>query len=301
FFSRAFILQVVKWCSNHFISGEAFIMSKRPKNDNITTIIIAIITVVGGGLATGYYGYKTAYNNVWIPITTTQTAEAKLEYRTNFPSTDAVLATPTSAIFTTPTVAPVPTLLPGEDWAGNCISASIWKPYLAGETASSSSMCYDLSEWGIVAERGTLAFASEQSQLSAVEYGIFTPWQNWGQVDFTVKTNRLDNSEIWVGFFQGDTVSSRGIVFVIQRDDMIDIREMPYSKEIVNNSHLKQADGKYNVQVVFQKGEIFVSVDEQNIILNHPLNFGVRNMFIGYRSLPVISLDATIFNLKFTP
>ncbi len=275
-------------------------MTNSSKNGSDKSNIVPIVTslfVLIGTLATVYYGYIANHDAVLIPIATTQTAEARSAAQTNFLPTDE--AAPTVLIV--PTDSPMPTLAPSQDWANNCISSSIWRPYLAGKIISTSPACYDLSEWGITADQGTLVFASVQCQISAFEYGIFTAWKNWRQVDFSINAAHLDNSEIWFGFFEGDTISSRGVVFVIQHDNMIDIRETPRNKEIINNTHLKFADGKYNVQVVFQKGEIFVTVDEQGIISQYPLNFTIHNMFIGYRSLPVINLEATISNLMFTP
>ena len=195
----------------------------------------------------------------------------------------------------------VPVLLPGQDWGGNCINSTIWRPYLAGETKSESSQCYQLSEWGINAERGRLIFASNRSQSRGYEYGILTPWHNWSEVNFTVDAARLENSEIWFGFFEGDTPDSTGIIFIIQPGDEIDIRAMPYETKVVDNIDLKFAGGKFHPRVIFEGGKIAVWVDGQGIISEWPINFTIRNMFVGYRALPSMNLNAAVFDLKFKP
>ncbi|MDO9302926.1 MAG: hypothetical protein Q7T89_16175 [Anaerolineales bacterium] len=211
-----------------------------------------------------------------------------------------VVEAPTDTAIVVPTNTPVP--LPGEDWAGNCINSIIWKPYLAGETRSEQSECYQLSEWGIKAEQGRLIFASNRySQPRANEYGILALWHNWTEVDFTVEADRLENSEIWFGFFEGNTLNSTGIVFVIQHGDVIDVRQMPGEVPVVDNVYLNYADGKFHPRINFEGGKIAVSVDGQGIISKWPINFTIRNMFIGYRALPSTNLSAVVFDLKFKP
>lgn len=208
----------------------------------------------------------------------------------------------TSTIIPTMTVTltPTPFPLPGEDWAGNCINVSVWKPYLAGASKSGGNSCYDLSNWGIIANQGSLGFATNQSKLSAYEYGIFTPWQqNWTEVDFSVNIKDLNNSELWFGFFAGDPPSSTGIVFVIQPNDTVDVREMPSENAIVNNVGLPFAGGKFDPKITFEGGKFALWIDGQGILSNWPINFTIRNMFIGYRTLPVVNLDAIIYDLKF--
>ncbi len=192
------------------------------------------------------------------------------------------------------------TCTPGEDWQRNCISA-VWTPSLAGVTIPAPPLCYQLSKWGITADKGTLVFAMNKSDFTAHEYGIFTPWQNWSEVDFTVNIKHLDNSELWFGFFEGDKTSSNGIVFVIQPNDTVDVREIRSGKSIVNNVGLPFAGGKFRPKITFKGGKFALLIDGQGILSNWPVNFTIRNMFIGYRSLPVINLDAAISDLKFTP
>jgi hypothetical protein len=225
------------------------------------------------------------------------TSTPTLASATVFPATDAMMTQP-------PIVAAsaTPTLIPGEDWSDDCINSAVWNPYLAGETRSEQSQCHQLSEWGIKAEQGRLIFASNRySQPRANEYGILTPWNNWREVDFTVVADRQENSEIWFGFFEGDTLNSNGIVFVIQPGDEIDVRVMPYETEAVNNIDLKYADGKFHPRIIFEGGKIGVWVDQQDIITKWPVNFQIRNMFVGYRALPSANLNVAVFDLKFKP
>jgi hypothetical protein len=193
------------------------------------------------------------------------------------------------------------TCLPGDDWKRNCISGEIWDTSLAGESLPEPGLCYDLAAWGMTADDGALTLAATHSDITAHEYGIFTPWQDWTKFDFSVRVKRLDNSELWFGFFEGNTLNSKGILFVIQHGDVVDVRDMPSGKEIVANFYLPFADGVFHPQVILRGGKFSLWIDGQGILSNWPLNYTIHNMFIGYRSLPVINLDATIFNLKFTP
>ncbi len=216
----------------------------------------------------------------------------------------STLESPTPLVTETflPTASPIEAVLPGQDWAGNCIDSTIWKSSLAGNAGGTQTQCHQLSEWGINAQQGRLIFASNQySQTTAYEYGILTPWHDWKEVDFTVKAERQENSEIWVGFFEGDTPNSTGIIFIIQPEDEIDIRAMPNETKIVDNVDLKYAGGVFHPRIIFEGGKIAVWVDGQGIISNWPVNFTIRNMFIGYRALPSMNLNAAVFDLKFIP
>lgn len=291
-------------------------MPSSSKNDdnkvNMTAVAIAIITVIGT-ITSAYFIYQANYNTISIPIGVTQTAEARLATQTAEVVDTSVPSTPTASVprslsptpLSTVSVTELPcifsgTCVPGDDWQRSCISA-IWKPYLAGEIMPEPALCYQLSEWGITADNGSLVFANNKSSLTAYEYGIFTPWQNWSEVDFTVDIKHLDNSELWFGFFEGNTTSSTGIVFVIQPNDIVDVRNMPSRGAIVQNVGLPYAGGHFDPKITFAGGMFTLWIDGQGILSNWPVNFTIRNMFIGYRSLPVINLEATISNLKFTP
>ncbi len=196
----------------------------------------------------------------------------------------------------TPT--PVAILIPGNDWLQSCISKEVWMPYLDGFPLTSPPDCYELNSWGINAENGKLTFVSNTSQTTAVEYGIFTPWQNWSGINFSVQTKDLENSEFWLGVFEGDTINSKGIVFVIQPGDDIDIRELPRENYPVDNVYLPYAGGKFNVNITLSGGKIKFLVDGQGIISDWPVDFTIKNMFIGYRSLPNTLIDTTVYNLN---
>lgn len=226
---------------------------------------------------------------------------------TALPPTDtgiltAMSNTPVDPGIVVSTDTPVSALLPGQDWANNCINSTIWKSSLAGNVGSTQVQCHQLSEWGINAQQGRLIFASNHYfPTTAYEYGILTPWHDWKEVDFTVKAERQENSEIWVGFFEGDTPNSTGIIFIIQPEDEIDIRAMPNETKIVDNVDLKYAGGVFHPRIIFEGGKIAVWVDGQGIISKWPVNFIIRNMFVGYRALPSMNLNAMVFDLKFIP
>lgn len=197
-------------------------------------------------------------------------------------------------------VVPVlPPPVPGEDWARNCIDTTIWSAFLEDRITRASTPCYELTQWGITGESGKVIFVTHKSQSRAVEYGIFTPWQDWKGVEFSVHKSHLENSEVWVGFFEEETVYSNGIVFVIQPDDVIDIRQLPVEDLPVNNVGLPFADGVFNVDIVLREGKFKASVDGQGIISEWPLSFAIKYMFVGYRSLPSTNLDASVSDLKF--
>lgn len=64
------------------------------------------------------------------------------------------------------------------------------------------------------------------------------------------------NSEVWIGFFEDDTVKSNGIVFVIQPGDVIDVRQLPVEDLPVDNIYLPYADGRFNVETILKEGKI---------------------------------------------
>jgi hypothetical protein len=196
-------------------------------------------------------------------------------------------------------VSAIPSALPGEDWTRNCIDSGVWSPFLDDRNIEDATPCYQLAQWGITGEDGRLIFVTNKSQSRAVEYGVFTPWRNWRGVEFSVQTKYLVNSEVWIGFFEDDTVKSNGIVFVIQPGDVIDVRQLPVEDLPVDNIYLPYADGRFNVETILKEGKIKVSVDGQGIISEWPISFTIKNMFIGYRSLPSTNLDASVFGLRF--
>ena len=215
---------------------------------------------------------------------------------TETPSPIPVTLTPVIETSAAPVIS---TIMPGEDWAQNCIDSVIWSPFVEEKIFKDSAPCYQLTQWGITGDDGKVIFVTHKSQSRAVEYGIFTPWQDWKGVEFSVHKNHLENSEVWVGFFEEETVYSNGIVFVIQPDDVIDIRQLPVEDLPVNNVGLPYADGVFNVDIALREGKFKASVDGQGLISEWPLSFAIKYMFIGYRSLPSTNLDASVSDLKF--
>lgn len=273
-------------------------LEKKPKEKNnwsqtLATFIpvwVQIISCLGLVLVT--FVSSPLWIERFFPLTATAAPATVL------PVTDAPLPTPVALPDST-TVPPPPQ--PGQDWNDGCVNSVVWKTYLAGESRFEEAQCYQLSKWGITAAQGRLTFAAAHSQSTAYEYGILTPYNNWNEVDFSVEVDRHENSEIWVGFFEGDTPRSTGIVFVIQPGDVVDIREMPYETEIVNNINLHSAEGKFHTRVIFEGGKIAVWVDGQGITSKLPVNFTIKNMFIGYRALPNTNLNVEVFDLKLKP
>lgn len=224
----------------------------------------------------------------------------------DIPSSLPSTSTPVTEVFTpappvsSPTETPV--MLPGSDWTKNCIYRDVWTSYLAGTSVSTQSECYQLDGWGIAADNGRLVFASHQSQSKGVEYGLFSKWNHeWRQVGFSVEVDRQQDSEIWFGLFEGETLNSRGVVFVIQPGDVVDVREMPSGTPLVDNIELKFAEGKFHPCITLDGGKFAVVVDGQGIISKWPLNFVIQNMFVGFRSLPNTNLNAAVFDLRFAP
>jgi len=259
----------------------------------VTAIVTVIITALVAPLALlavqNYLSNKTPTPTINLTFTPTVT------------STLISTPLPTETPLPTPTVDSSPnfTPAPATDWFSDCIDSNIWFPFLAGTVQQQNIPCYQLSSYGINAEGGKLIFVSNTSKNTAVEYGIFTPWQNWKQIDFSVQAKDLENSEIWIGAFEGDTIDSKGIVFVIQPGDDVDVRELPRENYPVDNTYLPFANGNFNVNITLSGGKIKFVVDGQGIISNWPVNFTIKNLFIGYRSLPNTLIDASVFNLNF--
>ncbi|MCC6260132.1 MAG: hypothetical protein IT311_04650 [Anaerolineales bacterium] len=224
-----------------------------------------------------------------------------------FPSSPPALTLmPTSPSVETPL--PTPTLdpnsnltpAPSSDWFLDCIDSRIWSAYAENVLQPQTSPCYQLAAYGVNAEGGRLNFISNRSYSTAVESGIFTPWQNWKQVDVSIEYEDLKNSEIWIGFFEEDSTQPKGIVFAIQPGGDVDVRDLPRQDYPVDNTYLPYADGKFNVTITFSGGKARFSVDGQGLISDWPVPFTIKNLFIGYRSLPNTLIDASVYNLRLT-
>ncbi|MFN8414088.1 MAG: hypothetical protein U0Z26_17040 [Anaerolineales bacterium] len=261
----------------------------------VATIVVAIIGCFGAVAVAGIEPFAGYLLSLQSQSSATSLPIQEADKATSIPFTAG--AAGVTAATTEPSVVALP--VPGEDWNSNCIDARVWKPELAGNRVDNGTPCYQLSTWGINPANGSLILASNHSQSRAFEYGLFTTWQDWRELDFTVNAKHLDNSEIWLGFFESDSLSSQGVLFVIQPGDVIDFREMPSEHPIVDNIYMKYAEGKFHSHIVLEGGKIAVSVDEQGIISEWPVNFQVKNIFIGYRSLPNTNLDASISDLRF--
>jgi len=201
----------------------------------------------------------------------------------------------------TPTIIP-PDTLPGNDWIQNCISTAVWSPSLSGESFSQSSDCYQLIQWGFAPIDGKLNMVTQRQVFTAKDYGLFTPWRNqWTEVNLSIRAKTLKNSEIWVGLFADKSLSADGVVFVIQPGDNVDIRLYPSGVEFISNFFLPSAHGKYDVRMILRGAKLEAWEDGQLITTNAPMNFETRYLYVGYRALPSMELDAQISNLKFSP
>jgi hypothetical protein len=242
-------------------------------------------------------------------------AEPFASYLVNFlPS----LATPTATLTTIPhsftatethTLTPFPLTeetkipeVPGEDWQRGCIGASIWSPSLSGEPFSQPPDCYQLIQWGFAPIDGKLNMVTQRQVFTAKDYGLFAPWRDeWTKLDFFVHAKTLKNSEVWVGLFADKSLSADGVVFVIQPGDNVDIRLYPSGVEFISNFFLPSAHGKYDVRMILRGAKLEAWEDGQLITTNAPMNFETRYLYVGYRALPSMELDAQISNLKFSP
>lgn len=267
----------------------------------ITTggIIVATVTVLGG-IVTGLF---QNWDKIF-PSPTPTPALLVTEIPPMFtPSATSVIPSDTPAPTDTPAYPCTftQTCTPGEDWARNCIDKEIWSTSWQGALPAPTGLCYDLARWGIVASDGNLSLVTTQFDETAREYGVFTPWQGgWSGLDVVVKARQLGNAEVWVGFFEEASLQSNGLVFVVQSGNTtVDVRRMPSGEPLANNVGLPDWAGTYSPQIRFSGGKMSVAEGGQNILFPTPVNFTVKYLFIGYRSLPGTNLDATIAKLYF--
>jgi hypothetical protein len=194
---------------------------------------------------------------------------------------------------------PVSLLKVFEDWELDCISTANWQAYLAGKLIKSSESCYNLVNWGIQANNGNLYVnKTEIHNTTALEYGILTDIHGKTRFEFSVHITDLSFSEIWLGFLEGDTPKSEGVVVVIQRDDNVDVRSLPTGRELVDNVHLPLADGDYNnIKVEFKSATIVVAIDGSNIA-KRAIGITPTKLFLGYRALPNAEINAFIHDVE---
>jgi len=208
--------------------------------------------------------------------------------------------TNTPPLSTNPTDTPEPPIIASKDWEADCISIANWKPDLENETAEIYNDCYDLVPWGIGANNGNLLFTTTSNQtISAMEYGIFTPLPQNKEFHFSIQIKTLNNSEVWIGFFDQNSLQSKGILVAIQPDDNFDIREMPSQVEFADNIHLYSEAGDYeNIQIEFIGSSLYVTVDGQPILAGYPISISPKKLFLGYRMLSDGEIKATIRSME---
>ncbi|CAG1014828.1 hypothetical protein ANAEL_05092 [Anaerolineales bacterium] len=186
-------------------------MSKRQlTSQNITTIIIAIIGMIGSVLV-AYFAFRGNTAPIELAINATQTAEAKQNLSkatlTTIVSTNTPTISPTATLQTS-----TPTLLPEYDFSTNCINASIWIPSPNSSKFTRDNNCWDLSSIGIAAQEGKLFFAI---QNSAEQRGaIYTPIPKEGTISFNVRIDTFisgqTNGNLAFGVSTADNWLSKG-------------------------------------------------------------------------------------------
>lgn len=209
-------------------------------------------------------------------------------------------ATNTPPIISNPADTPTSSLFAGQDWQADCISIELWQPFLEGDSAEDYEGCYDLVPWGIAANNGNLLLTATSNQtISAMEYGIFTPLSQNKEFQFSIQIKTLDNSEVWMGFFDQSSLQSEGILVAIQPDDNFDVREMPSQVEFAENIHLFSEEGNFeNILVEFVGSSIYVTVDGQPVVAGYPINVSPKHLFLGYRMLSKGEIKATVRSME---
>ncbi len=234
-------------------------------------------------------------------LTLTPTATASLTPTSTFTLTPSRTPSPPSATPVTATLRP--TSVPGIDWGTDCIDMTTWSLYRDdGSKYVSEKTCEQLSTWGITAQEGFLNFNRVYSPSRAEEYGIYTSLPFRSTLSFRVNIRESKRSEVWIAFFDDDKPAmTSGQVLVIQSNGTIDFRDLGTQNEVVENYNPKYAaEHRYPTTITLEAGTISVSIDGNNVVVNYPLNFNNRNLFIGYRTESGASLDASIYNLTIT-
>lgn len=277
-------------------------MSKpRLTSQNITTIIIAIIGVVGT-VAVAYFAFREKTAPIELAIITTQTAEAKQTLLSN-------AFTPTVSV-STPDIPPTEffptsTFLPEQGFSTNCINSTDWTPSPKSSLFSNENNCWDLSSNGIAVQDGKLFFAIQNSveQRGA----IYTPIPKEGTISFNVRIDTFlsgqTNGNLAFGVGTVDNWLSKGkFVFFRATDSGYYI---VYGSEITevgkNTIDAYEIGSDIVVTYEFKNLAFDIYVDNTKIVSDIPISASRPQVFwIGYRLLPNSKLVAYVsdFRLK---
>lgn len=301
-------------------------MADPSKNDdnklNVTSIIITIITVVGT-LVTGYFGYKTAYNNIWIPIITTQTAEARLltqaagqivstpttslpiETFTEIPSTATAVNTDTPSAPIPPSATVVPSLCCLAGWDVFSSDGASYPPSPSGDCSN-----IGVDELGIHASNCGLIFGKDEIKQRGV-YGLSMPIQDNVTIQVTVSVTILIEGEFWIGFSNGTDPQAGSLIYAMTPDPggvsvYFDDISSPYARYkwadmLPYQGWARGQPWVYNFTIQTEGSK--VSVDVNSDKFSSMVALSTNRLFIGYASKPNTVgtyLNATVSNLKIT-
>ncbi len=275
-------------------------MSKpRLTSQNITTIIIAVIGVVGT-VAVAYFAFREKTAPIELAIITTQTAEAKQTLSSNaFIPTVSISAPdiPPTEIF------PTSTFLPEQGFSTNCINSTDWTPSPKSSLFSNENNCWDLTSNGIAVQDGKLFFAIQNSveQRGA----IYTPIPKEGTISFNVRIDTFlsgqTNGNLAFGVGTVDNWLSKGkFVFFRATDSGYYI---VYGGEIteVGKNTIDAYEIGSDIVVTYEfKNLVFdIYVDNTKIVSDIPISASRPQVFwIGYRLLPNSKLVAYVSDFR---
>jgi hypothetical protein len=275
-------------------------MSKpRLTSQNITTIIISVIGVVGT-VTVAYFSFREKTAPMELAIITTQTAEAKQTLLSNTLIPTVSVNTPDIL----PTeILPTSTALPEQGFSTNCINSTDWTPSPKSSLFSNENNCWDLSSNGIAVQDGKLFFAI---QNNAEQRGaIYTPIPKEGTISFNVRIDTFlsgqTNGNLAFGVGTADNWLSKGkYVFFRATDSGYYI---VYGGEIteVGKNTIDAYKISSDIVVAYEfKNLVFdIYVDNTKIVSDIPMSASRPQVFwIGYRLLPNSKLVAYVSDFR---
>lgn len=228
----------------------------------------------------------------------TQTSEAMVveqppQILTNTPPKTDIPALPPTSVWT-PSAE-----YPGADWQRGCISADIWQVYpsdriLLGDVVKDG--CYQLLEYGISAHQGNLAFVRQKVRQTEI-YGILVPIPDNVEIEFSLRVNRLDNAEVWMGIVKSPN-SRAGSYLVAKKDAYFDLVEIKrdFPSKLNENYHVRYNQDYYHFKFDIEGNlwNIWRNGTPQAMYSGINLMFTPRYLFIGYRAYPSNGISGTV-------
>jgi len=275
-------------------------MSKpRLTSQNMTTIIIAVIGVVGT-VAVAYFAFREKTAPIELAIITTQTAEAKQTLLSNAFIPTVSVSTPDIP----PTeILPTSTFSPEQGFSTNCINSTDWTPSPKSSLFSNENNCWDLSSNGIAVQDGKLFFAIQNSveQRGA----IYTPIPKEGTISFNVRIDTFlsgqTNGNLAFGVGTVDNWLSKGkFVFFRATDSGYYIVYGGEITEVGKNTIDAYKIGSDIVVTYEFKNLVFdIYVDNIKIVSDIPISASRPQVFwIGYRLFPNSKLVAYVSDFR---